>query len=295
MQPSHIINLSNRLGEGASWRAADQTFWWTDILAQKLYCLDYVSMRVRTFDPPERIGSFGFVTEDEQRLICAFETGFAFYWPDSGRCDWIVRPLADTAAVRLNDGRIDRQGRFWCGAMVENTKKATAADAACLYRLDADLECTEIVRGLHISNALAWSPDGSTMYFADSLPRTLWRFDFDIASGIPSAQQVFRQYDAGETPDGATVDAAGNLWLAVWGGSRVDCISADGRLLHSVAVPTPQPTCVCFGGPQLTTLFVTTAQEHLSAQQLAGEPLAGALLIYEQAGQGMTDTSFRLG
>lgn len=275
-----------------SWRASDRTLWWTDVLQSRLHRLDWPSMEVQTIDLPERLGSFGFV-DDDQRLICAFETGFAFFRPASGETEWISRPLLGQSGVRLNDGRVDRQGRFWAGSMVEDRASAASDDAGVLYRVDRDRNVTEMVHGLHISNGLAWSPDGRIMYLADTPIREIRQYAFDPASGSISDRRRYCRFERGDYPDGATVDADGNLWSAMWGAGRIDQLDQSGRRVSSITVPASQPTCTSFGGDDLTTLFVTSARTELPASRLREEPLAGSLFVFENAGKGIREPCYK--
>ncbi|MBT8085694.1 MAG: SMP-30/gluconolactonase/LRE family protein [Woeseia sp.] len=292
MQPSHAISVNNLLGESVTWREHDQSLWWTDVQGKQLYRLQYPAMDLTNYEVPERLASFGFVHGDRKKLICAFESGFAFFWPTSGDIEWIRRHLIDLPGVRLNDGRVDRQGRFWAGSMVEDGKQAGAPDAGMLYRIDQDLTITPMETGLHISNGLAWSLASTTLYFCDSPLREIRAYEFDPESGETTNRQSFYQFEEGAYPDGATVDAAGNLWSAIWSAGRVECIDQCGARVGTIDLPVTQPTCVCFGGPDLTTLFVTTAKIQLSEDQLTDQPLAGALLIYEKAGKGVPENAF---
>jgi sugar lactone lactonase YvrE len=293
VNPDHVIAVENELGECVTWRESDQTLWWTDIATRKLYRLRVPSMAVTVTGLPERLASFGFMEDDNERLICAFETGFALFRPDSGETSWIDRPLENQPGVRMNDGRVDREGRFWAGSMVDDETAAPCADAGALFCVDHDLAVTQVLKGLRIANGLAWSLDGRTMFLADSACHEIRSYNFDLATGNPSGRKLFRQFDDGECPDGATVDASGHLWVAIWGAARVDCIDRTGRRLRSLRVPVSQPSCVCFGGTEMTTLFVSTARTGLTEASLRREPHAGALLIYENAGKGLRESGFR--
>jgi sugar lactone lactonase YvrE len=131
--------------------------------------------------------------------------------------------------------------------------------------------------GICISNSTAWSPDGRVMYFADSAQRTIWAYDFDVKAGMPRNKRVFATVEENVGPDGSTVDAAGYLWNAQWGASRVRRFAPDGRVDLDVPIPATQPSCCCFGGPGLATLYVTSARIALSQERLEKEPNAGGL------------------
>ena len=294
MTPSFVVSSEDELGEGISWRVADQSLWWTDILNCRLHKMDWESRDVTTFEVPERLCCFGFVRDSLHRLICGFESGLALFSPDTDKLEWISRPLLDIPGVRMNDGRVDRQGRFWSGSMVEDQGLAPSSTCAALFRLDHDLQVSSQLTGLQISNGLGWSPSGSVMYFADSPLREIRRCEFHSELGKIGSVELHARLSENEFPDGATVDRSGNLWSAVWGGGRIDCYDTSGSRISSIRVPISQPTCVCFGGPDLTTMFVTTARTGIDDEQLAAEPLAGSVLAFDDVGTGIPEPHFIL-
>ncbi|MDG1709451.1 MAG: SMP-30/gluconolactonase/LRE family protein [Emcibacteraceae bacterium] len=280
------VKVGNILGECVLWDPRTTTVWWTDIEASRIYQYDPVTKDVRFYVTPERLGSFGF-TNDEEWLIAAFESGFAYYNPFNGLIKWIAKPQEHLSHIRFNDGRVDRQGRFWAGTMVENSDRGP--EQGCLYRLDADGQATVEIQNVMISNSLCWSPDGKRMYFADSPKNRIDTYDFDTVSGGPSNKKFFTSTDAHIHPDGSTVDADGYLWNAQWGGSRIVRYTPSGAVDYILDLPVSQPTCVTFGGPDLSNLFVTTARADLNVDQLSEQPLAGDLLIYKTTIKGLTE------
>jgi sugar lactone lactonase YvrE len=190
----------------------------------------------------------------------------------------------------LNDGKVDRQGRFWAGRMHDGATLPTAS----LYRLDPDLSCRRVVSGLVISNALCWSPDGRTMYHGDTYRGMVWAWDFDPGSGEIANRRVFAQIPpTAGFPDGATVDAEGFVWLAHWNGWRLSRLDPEGRVERVVALPVQCPTCPAFGGPDLSVLYVTSASIALSEADRAAQPLAGAILAVEPGVRGTPEVRFR--
>ncbi|MDE1146853.1 MAG: SMP-30/gluconolactonase/LRE family protein [Azospirillaceae bacterium] len=289
--------MGNTLGEGVTWDQRDQSLWWSDIHERRLHRLDWASRTIETFDAPERVCSFGLVEGDPQRLVVAFESGFALFTPRTGHVDWLVRP--DLAAgVRFNDGRVDRQGRFWAGSMVEDeAARESRSLAGALYRLDGRDQATPLVHGALISNSLCWSPDGTSMYYTDGPTRQIRVFDVDPATGAPGNERVFVTTAEGAYPDGANIDAHGHLWSAQWGASQVVRYSPDGGVAGVLPIPTPRVTCVAFGGPDLGLLFVTTAREGMSDDEIATDPQSGNLFVYDTgiAGvRGLVDNEFKL-
>lgn len=276
MTPDHVFGPPCTLGEGIQWHDGD--LWWTDIQGRQLHRLAVSSGRLETMDMPERLASFA-LSDEAGRLLCAFETGLAWFDVATLSLQWLVRPEQPGSGVRFNDGRADRRGRFWVGTMAEDPKRSGGRLGA-LHRLDARAALTVVAPGIGISNGLAWSPDGGTLYFADSTARTIWNFSVDVATGALSRRRIFAQTPEGAYPDGGAVDAEGCYWSAQWGASRVVRFRPDGSIDRIVETPVTQPSCVAFAGDDLRLLCITSARDGLSDQQIASEPLAGHVLAY---------------
>jgi L-arabinonolactonase len=193
--------------------------------------------------------------------------------------------------TRLNDGRADRQGRFWAGSMVESGDQ----DAGALYCLDQQLQVTRKVSGLNISNGLCWSPDSTVMYHTDTPSRLIHAYDFDAATGAIANQRCLVRTEKGCFPDGSTVDAEGYIWNAQWGASQVVRYSPAGEIDFVLRLPVSQPTCVAFGGPQLDRLFITSATQGFDEQALLAEPEAGNVLVFQTNITGTPDSRFIAG
>ncbi|HEY3732049.1 MAG TPA: SMP-30/gluconolactonase/LRE family protein [Steroidobacteraceae bacterium] len=291
--PVEVITAANGCGEGVLWDARRQALWWTDIPGRRLHRYDWNTRSQRTFETPERVGSFGLVAGSNQ-LITAFESGIALYDPTgasgSAGLTWLARPQAGIRGIRFNDGRVDRRGRFWCGTMVE---EAGITERGNLYSIDgSQLQCH--LRGVRISNGLCMSRDGGQLYFADSGARTIHVYDLIEPEGLLGKPRLFVQTPEGALPDGAAVDAEGHLWSAHWGAGCIVRYAPDGRLERTLPVPASQPTCVCFGGPNLDLLFVTSAREGLDAARLAHEPQAGHVFVYHTGVGGLPEEEYRL-
>jgi sugar lactone lactonase YvrE len=293
LRPIRTIAAGNILGECILWDEASTSVWWTDIEASTLYRYEWGTHEIERYAVPERLCSFGLV-ENEQRLICAFESGFAFYEPQSRTLEWLYRPEADLRGTRFNDGRVDRQGRFWAGTMIEGEARDGAGQAVegSLYWLSATAR-GRALGGIEISNSLAWSPDSGTLYFADSPTRRIRAYDFDGDAGTIGAGRVFAEVAGPGVPDGSTVDAEGFLWNAEWGGSRIVRYAPSGKVDATLDLPVSQPTCLCFGGDGLDLLFVTTATEGLSRESLREQPAAGDVLVYQTGVRGLAESRFR--
>src|SRR5579859_1971305 len=242
-----MVPSANRLGEGPLWNELDGKLWWTDIQSRRLHRLHHASGAVESFDLPERLCSFGFLPERGSRILAAFETGMAYYDVESQSLEWIARIEAPGSGRRFNDGRTDRQGRYWVGTMVENEESA-GADTGALFCLELSGELVPHAVGVAISNSLCASPDGRTLYFADSPKKVIFAFDLDPETGSISNKRFFAEVEEGE-PDGAVVDAEGCLWSARWGAGQVVRHAPDGAVMQKVKVPAGQVSSLAFGGP----------------------------------------------
>lgn len=283
------VPCANLLGEGVQWNQQDGCFWWTDIHSAKLYRYHLADKKLSQWNLPEKLGCFAFAKNDS-RLLAAFASGFAWYEPETGALEWIAKPEAHLIGNRSNDGRCDRQGRFWMGTIRE--QQHTPEQCASLYSLSIDGDVKQHLSGLHISNALCWSPDSRKLYHADSPSHSIRVYDFDAQTGGLSNSQIFAQTEAGIEPDGACVDAEGYVWNAQWGGNRVVRYAPDGSKNLVLDMPVSQATCVAFGGKDLNLLAVTSARIGLSDEAIAQQPQAGHLFIFETEFTGLPEALF---
>lgn len=276
------------LGESPLWDERAQALYWVDIRRPALRRLHAASGRVDTWPLPETIGSIALA--DDGRLLIAIGAAIALFDPATGGRETIAMLPQRTEGHRFNDGRCDRQGRFFVGTM----HNVTRAPEGTLYRLQGRCELVPVLHGLCIPNSLAWSPDGSTMYFADSLTHRIDAYAFDTARGTPAQPRVFARSTPPGFPDGATVDAEGFVWSAQFRNSQVVRYAPDGRVDRVIAMPVDKPTAVAFGGPDLSTLYVTTASQQMTSAELAAQPLAGALLTIDPGVCGLPESRFAL-
>ena len=283
-----IVKVENELGEGVIWDAAGAAVWWTDIEGSILYRYCPQDKQLDQWATPERLGSFALVANSDN-LMCGFASGFAYYNPCSGAVHWLSKIELDNGGTRLNDGRVDRQGRFWAGSMVESGEQGAGA----LYCLDGELQVSSHISGLSISNGLCWSPDSKLMYHTDTPSRRIHRYDFDATSGAISNQAVLLRTERGCFPDGSTVDAQGYIWSAQWAASRLVRYSPEGEIDFILPLPVSQPTCAAFGGPELNMLFVTTAYQGMTPEAREAEPEAGNLFVFQTDIKGIADPLFR--
>ncbi len=280
-----ILEAQADLGESPLWSVAEQKLYWVDINAGRLHRFDPASGQENSRDLGQAIGCIAPIASGG--LVAALRHGIYRIDPGQARPERLANAPYDPNMFRFNDGRCDRQGRFWVGTICEMRDRA----AAILYRLDAGGRVRRMIDDMVISNGLAWSPDGTRMYHADTPACTVWAYDYDPATGTPSNRRVFLDLSAsGERPDGATVDAAGNYWLALYGAGKVSQFSPDGACLRDIQVPARATTMPAFGGPDLKRLYITTARQRHSAEDLAATPLAGAIFAAELDIPGLPET-----
>jgi sugar lactone lactonase YvrE len=282
MNAVRVANTQDVLGEVPRWHEREQALYWIDALKPAIHRLDPATDEVESWTPPEKLGSFA---PSASGLIMAGRNGFALYDPRSGAFARIADPERQAAENILNDGRCDSRGRFWAGSMTKTMQRASGR----LYRVDKG-RVDALDDGIWVSNGVAWSPDGATMYFADSHLRTIFAYDYDLAAGTIGKRRVFADTSGRPgVPDGASVDAQGYLWSAQFDGGCLARYAPDGSLDRTVAVPVSRPTACAFGGPNLGTLYVTTARFRLPPDKLAAEPLAGGLLALDVGVRGLPE------
>ena len=279
-----------QLGEGVRWDARRSELLRVDIVAQRVFRdqvqADGSLVAVRVYQLPWPVGMIAPISGDEGWLLGAGR-GFVHL-----ALDGTVRTIAEPApaGTRMNDGACDPQGRFWGGTLADDHHVGGGA----LYRLDQNGRVDQMLDGLTISNGIGWSLDGRTMYLVDSGPRVINAFTFDGEHGTISAQRILATVpqDVG-APDGMTVDAAGDLWVAIYGGGQVRRYSPDGMLREVHAIPARQCTCCAFGGTGLTALYVTTATENWTDERRRAEPDAGLVYRLDTDAKGRPAAPFR--
>jgi sugar lactone lactonase YvrE len=280
------VNDRAVLGESPIWSPGERALYWVDIKLHTVYRLWTTTGRREQWNVGSDVGSIGLRAAGG--LVLALRTGFAFLDTASGRVTPAVDPEPDTPETRLNDGKVDRAGRYWVGSTHDRTEPVGK-----LYSIAPDLTVRAHDHGIIMPNAICWSPDNRTMYFADSYVSTIFAYEFDIERGAVRNRRVFATLaDDDGKPDGATVDAEGYLWNARINAGTLARYAPDGRLERLLELPTRRPTCVAFGGEDLRTLYVTTSTSRMDDAQLAAEPLAGAVLAIRVDVPGIAEPSF---
>ncbi len=270
------------LGEGQLWHPERQQLFWFDIVNKRLMTRD--ADGPQSWDFAEQVSAAGWI--DRDTLLIASETGLWTFGLESGRKDRIIALEADNPVTRSNDGRADPWGGFWIGTMGKRAEQGAGA----IYRLWRG-ELRQLVPDVTISNAISFAPDRSCAYFCDTATGQVRRWGLNPETGWPEGDSaVFLDLRAeGLNPDGAVVDAMGNLWLAQWGAARVAAYDAGGAFLRAVPFAAAHTSCPAFGGPELTTLFCTSAREGLDADTIASHPTNGMTFAAENAGQGQAE------
>jgi sugar lactone lactonase YvrE len=268
------------LGESPLWHPQEQVLYWVDIAGQALH----------RYDPARQLHEHW--RFDSELACCApllggglllgMRSGLWQFDVATHQARRIAKPPYDPQRHRFNDGKADPQGRLWIGTLSD----AREFDGA-LYRY-AEGELKAVLQDVAVSNGLAWSPDGRTLYWADTKRHAVYAFDFDAGEGEVARRRVLAQFAPrdpalppqayGGRPDGAAVDAEGAYWVAMYEGARLLRLSPAGRLLREVRLPVMCPTMPCFGGPDLKTLYVTTVRDKRPADELARLPWSGCVL-----------------
>ena len=283
-----IGQQSDILGESPLWEDRAQCLYWVDIRRPAIRRLRWSAGEVDTWAMPDLMGSIALT--DEGRLLVATTRQISLFDPVGGTLAPFVEPPPQPGDHRFNDGRCDTQGRYWVGSM----HNITRAPEGVLYRLEGAGPMVAVRDGICIPNSLAFSPDGRTMYFADSLRHTIYAYGYDPATGTMGEARVFAVSEPPAFPDGSAVDAEGFVWNAEFNGGRLLRRSPDGRLDRVVNLPVRRPTCCAFGGPDLDILYITTTSQNMSEAERAAEPLAGALLAIDVGVRGLPERRFAL-
>ena len=270
MQAKSILHAQASLGEGSLWNPATARLYWVDIEGRALHVFDPATGQDQHFATGKRISTV--VPMRNGHALVALQTGIHELDLGTGQLTRLADPVTDEH-LRFNDGKCDPAGRFWVGTF----DFLARARAGTLYRYDPDGSTHVMLRHITNSNGIVWALDQRTMYYIDTPTLTVQAFDYDNASGaIANARVIIRFPEGIGWPDGMTIDAEGMLWVALWGGGAVQRYDpATGALLQVITVPAPFTSSCAFGGPDLTTLFITSARGGLDPQQLHTFPLSG--------------------
>lgn len=270
------------LGEGPLWHPERQQLFWFDIIGKRL--MTQTDDKKLSWDFDEHVSTAGWV--DHVTLLIASETGLWKFGLDNGEKTLVTALEADDPRTRSNDGRADPWGGFWIGTMGKQAQQG----AGSIYRFWKG-HLRRLVPDVTISNTICFAPDRSCVYYSDTVTRQVMRWTLNPDTGWPEGESsVFLDFrEEGLNPDGAVVDADGNLWIAQWGANRVAVYDSNGTYLRAICFDAAHTSCPAFGGNDLTTLFCTTAREGIGAEELSRQPSNGMTFAALDAGKGQTE------
>lgn len=277
IQARPLLPAGATLGEGSLWHPQQQKLYWVDIMRSELHIYD-PQTGADTMLPTGSYASTVVPIEGSADVLVALQTGIYRMNTFTSALSLLINPLPGPP-VRFNDGKCDPSGRFWVGTIsMDGARKQSK-----LYRLDRDDSLHEILSDVSISNGIVWTADRKTMYYNDTPTGTVQAFDYDDASGTISNRRVaIRMQEGDGWPDGMSIDSEGKLWIAMWGAGSINRYDPpSGELLLQVKVPAPHTSSCAFGGPDLKTLYITTARAELSDEELAQYPQSGNLFAAE--------------
>lgn len=282
-----VHDVKANLGEGPWWDAESRALLWLDLFEGAIHSYQPASGGGLSINVGQPVGMFALRADGG--LLAAVRDGLGFADLQTGMFELTVPVEADITSNRANDGVCDAMGRFWWGTMAADQTPG----AGTLYRVDPDLTVVPVIPGTTTSNGIDFSPDNSRMYHADTGTGKITAYRFDLAAGTLSDPQVI--FASGATdgrPDGLAVDAAGNLWVAMWGGSCVLHLTPDGEVIDRISMPVTNVTSVAFGGEDLDELFITTARHGLNDENLSREQHAGSIFRYNPGLTGLLPHRF---
>jgi L-arabinonolactonase len=290
-----VLDVKAALGECPVWCGRSQALYWIDITGGKLNRFDPATGANRVWRFSEPLGSIALCEDDA--VLVALKSGLYRYDLASEALTLLASPERDRPDNRMNDGRCDAAGRFWVGTM-RDPPDAARPDGT-LYRLDPDRQrgngrCTPMVGGLVVSNGLAFSPDGRTLYHSDShvSVRTVWAWDLDLAEGrIANRRVLIDTHGMAGRPDGACCDADGCYWMTGNDGWEVLRVTPSGKIDQRIRLPIAKPSMVAFGGSRLGILYITSIRPQ--GVDLSDQPLAGGLFAVRPGAKGMSEPRFK--
>ncbi|MCC7283636.1 MAG: SMP-30/gluconolactonase/LRE family protein [Acetobacteraceae bacterium] len=279
MTEPRLLNPSVRLalGESPVWDSDNTRLLVADITGCAIHAFTPDGTHAGTWLFPSEVGSFGLCRSG--RWIVALRKHVVLFDPRTGAAETIASPALSTP-TRFNDGKVSPDGSFWVGTMDDRSPRTPIG---ALFRIAPDRSCTPVIDGLMVSNGLAWSGDGRTMFHSDSAAGRLDAWDFDPAAGSATNRQTIFEFTdpALGRPDGAACDESGIYWSAGVRAGRINRFSREGRLLSSDPFPCPGVTMPCFGGPDLKTVYWTSLRHALGAEAIAEHPTLGGVFVME--------------
>lgn len=284
---SVVLRASAQIGEGPVWDMRAQRLYWVDIVGQELHVFNPADGTDAVYACPDIVTSVS--PRAAGGVLLTLRRSFVLFDETTRTFETIAHVEDDKPGNRFNDGKTDRQGRHWAGTMGDVDWNHPIGN---LYRFGPDRRPVRVAEKICCSNGIAWSPDDRTMYFCESFAYVIHAYDFDAASGAIENRRAFAKVDPASFPDGITVDADGFLWCAQPVFGRIVRYDPAGKMERLIELPVSRGTSLMFGGPDLSTLYITTMRTTLSDAQLSEEPLAGCLLAISPGVKGLAETPF---
>jgi L-arabinonolactonase len=282
-----LIDAKASLGEGPLWDPIGERLYWIDSLAPAIHVCDAGGGARQTWPLPEPIGSMAL--RERGGAVLALKSGYHFFDFESGEAMKIVEPDPGKPRLRMNDGKVDRQGRFVAGYMDVEEE----APLSSLYRLDPDLTVSKLDDGIVCSNGPCWSPDGETFYFADSFAKVIYAYDYDTGNGAVSRRRVFASFEALRgVPDGATVDAEGFIWSVEVFSGRLIRFAPDGAIDRMVGLPVSSTTSISFGGADLDIAYITSMARPIDGVWPPEREAGGVFAVHGLGVRGLPEARF---
>lgn len=289
MEIKRIVDCQTILGEGPLWDVEEQKIYWIDSYGARIFRADENGKGVENWNVPQKIGSLAL--REKGGAILALADGFYLFDFETSRLELLKKVEHRGPSIRLNDGKVDKRGRFISGSL-ETTEMHADAE---LFSVGSDHSVTKLDDGIVVSNGPCWSPDGRIFYFADSRSRAIWAYDYDLDSGAVSNKRAFCRFGPDDgLPDGATVDADGHVWSAGVYKSKIHRFAPDGRRVLTIDMPVVCVTSVMFGGPALDRLYVTSMKTAPVPGIVETGPQAGSLFVIDGLGtKGIAESRFK--
>ena len=285
-----LLDVKTTLGEGPLWDVEQERLYFIDSFDGRVFRTTVDGGELRAWDVPQKIGSMA-VRKDGRGAVVSLQRGFHLLDFKTNEVTLIHDPEPGLGKNRINDGKVDRRGRFVAGSMDTMEEGANGA----LYSLSADCQVTRLDSGIVCSNGPCWSPDGGTFYFTDTWSGEIWAYDYDLATGAVSHRRTFATVDTskGGAADGATVDAEGCVWSALVYDGKLVRYTPEGRVDRMIDMPVKKVTSVMFGGPKLDILFVTSMAKPPLPRFPGDGALRGSLFaIYDLGIHGLPEPRF---
>ncbi|WP_172443352.1 SMP-30/gluconolactonase/LRE family protein [Nonlabens agnitus] len=277
-----------QLGEGALWDAATQRLYWIDIFGKELHVFDPVTHTDKTYDTGSVVGTV--VSVNDEKVMVALVEGIFSIDLTTGAVELFSDTTDTEVPGRFNDGKVDPNGNFWVGSMPWDQE----ARMGKLYKIDGEGNATVMLTGIGISNGIVWAKDKSTMYSIDTKLNNVRAFDYDVATSTISNERVVVEVpEELGNPDGMAIDENDQLWIGLWNGGIVAHYDPkSGELLSKIEVPAHNVTSCAFGGENLDELYITTATQDMTDEEIEKYPLAGSVFVVKPGVQGVKSAVF---